>query len=55
MEAFTKTEKKCIECKCPNFISWSYWGKELHSCQLQGESDTIEKPFPSEECKQFRP
>lgn len=51
---FNQTEKKCLECKCPNFIEWSYWGKTLHSCKLQGESDTIEKFAESEECPNLK-
>ena len=51
MEAYTATEKKCIALKCPYFICWEYYGKELHSCRLQGESDTIAEPADDTECK----
>ena len=40
---FTDQEKKCIKCNCSNFIVWSYYGRELHSCKMQGESDTVER------------
>ena len=41
IKAFTDTEKQCLEKDCPNFIVWSYYGKELHSCKLQGESESV--------------
>lgn len=41
---FTDAEKRCIALDCPNFVCWSYWMDELHSCKLQGESSTIEHP-----------
>lgn len=50
MDAFTETEKKCLAAKCPYFVCWSYWGAELHSCQLQGQSDVIDSPADDNEC-----
>lgn len=47
----TEFEAKCLEKNCPHFIVWYYWGQELHSCKLQGESDTITQRADSEECK----
>lgn len=38
---YNDIEKKCLECNCPHFIAWEYWGHELHSCKLQGESEEI--------------
>jgi len=43
IKPFTDIEKQCIEKNCPNFVVWSYWGTELHSCKLQGQSDSITK------------
>ena len=47
---FTDTEKECLNAHCPNFVVWSYWGQELHSCKLQGESDNIVNCADCEEC-----
>lgn len=46
----TELEAKCLEKNCPHFVVWSYYGQELHSCKLQGESDTISQCADSEEC-----
>ena len=51
IKPFTDTEKKCLKAGCPHFICWEYWGTELHSCELQGQSDTINGPADSDECK----
>lgn len=48
---FTDIEKKCLECKCPYFIVWSYYNAELHSCALQGESDVIATIAKSSKCR----
>lgn len=50
VEPYTDIEKKCIESNCPNFVCWDYWGKELHSCKLQGESDNIKNKVDSDDC-----
>ena len=50
-EPYTEIEQKCIESGCPNFVCWSYWGRELHSCKLQGESESICVPADDDECE----
>lgn len=51
VKAFTETEQKCIAINCPYFIVWEYYGKELHSCKLQGESDVVQLPATDVECE----
>ena len=50
IEPYTDIERKCIAHKCKHFICWQYWGRELHSCELSGESDTIEEPAKNPNC-----
>lgn len=46
----TDTEKKCLSKNCPHFVCWDYYGCELHSCALQGESNDIIQPAKDERC-----
>ncbi len=47
---FNDVERICIEHNCEHFICWEFWGDELHSCELVGQSNTIEAPVMCDNC-----
>lgn len=43
-------DDKCKEIKCDYFIEWDFGYGICYSCQLQGESYTIEHPAEDKMC-----